>query len=82
MPPKTTVPRARWLADPAPKATRRGTTPRMKANEVMTMGRNRLRVASIAASSMDMPPWWRSRANSTISMAFLLARAIMRMSPT
>ena len=44
MPPKTTVPRARWLADPAPKATSRGTTPRMKANEVITMGRNRLRV--------------------------------------
>ncbi len=42
MPPKTTVPRARWLADPAPKDTRRGTTPRMKANEVITMGRNRL----------------------------------------
>ena len=31
MPPKTTVPRARWLAEPAPKANRSGTTPMMNA---------------------------------------------------
>ena len=35
MPPKTTVPRSRWLVAPAPKATTSGKTPRMNANEVI-----------------------------------------------
>ena len=56
MPPKTTVPRARRLAAPAPEAPSSGTTPMMKAKEVMMMGRNRRRVASTAASVMDRPP--------------------------
>ena len=55
MPPKTTVPMACWLAAPAPPADSNGTTPKMKAKEVMTMGRKRRRVASIAASVMDRP---------------------------
>src|SRR5215813_10287616 len=50
--------------------------------DVITMGRNRRRVASTAASSMDMPSWYRSRANSTMRMAFLLARAIIKTRPT
>ena len=82
MPPKTTVPMACWLAAPAPPATMRGTTPRMKAKEVMTMGRKRRRVASTAASVMDMPSARSSRANSTTRMAFLLARAIINTRPT
>src|SRR4029453_1175494 len=55
IPPNTTVPMACWLAAPAPVATISGTTPRIKANEVITMGRNRRRVASTAASMMDRP---------------------------
>ena len=83
IPPNTTVPMACWLAAPAPVATISGTTPRMKANEVITMGRNRRRVASTAASVMDMPSRsCRSRANSTIRMAFLLASAIISTRPT
>ncbi len=47
MPPNTTVPIDCWLAAPAPSAVTSGSTPRMKAKEVMRMGRNRRRVASI-----------------------------------
>ncbi len=41
MPPITPVPMARWLAEPAPLARNSGSTPRMKASEVITMGRKR-----------------------------------------
>ena len=41
MPPNTAVPRARCPAAPAPSAISSGTTPRMKANEVITIGRKR-----------------------------------------
>ena len=51
MPPKTTVPMACWLAAPAPEAPSNGTTPRIKANDVITIGRKRRRVASTAASA-------------------------------
>jgi hypothetical protein len=46
MPPITPVPMARWLAEPAPVASASGNTPRMKAIEVITMGRKRMRAAS------------------------------------
>ena len=62
MPPNTTVPIARWLAAPGPDAINSGTTPTMKAIEVITMGRKRRRVASTAASVADIPFMWRSRA--------------------
>src|SRR5690606_9085971 len=39
MPLMTPVPMARWLPDPAPLAMTSGSTPRMKASEVMMMGR-------------------------------------------
>ena len=82
MPPNTTVPMACWLAAPAPCAFSRGTTPNMKANEVITMGRNRWRVASTAASTIDIPSSRNSRANSTTRIAFLLASAIISTKPT
>ena len=50
---------ARELA-PAPVAVTSGTTPRMNANDVIRMGRNRVRAASTAAAedrvAMQDPP--------------------------
>ena len=81
MPPKTTVPSDCWLAEPAPVAVRSGTTPRMNAIEVIRIGRKRRRVASTAASTVDIPPALSSRANSTIRIAFLAASAIISTRP-
>jgi len=54
----------------------------MKANDVIRIGRSRVRPASIAASLRERPcsssPW---RANSTIRMAFFDARPISTTSP-
>ena len=55
MPPKTVVPTEWRPAWPAPEASTSGSTPRMKANEVIRMGRRRMRAASTAASTMDSP---------------------------
>ena len=55
MPPMTPVPMARRLLAPAPVAMAMGTQPRMKAREVMTMGRRRRRAASTAASHGGHP---------------------------
>ncbi len=55
MPPMTPVPMARRLLAPAPVAMASGTQPRMKASEVMTIGRSRSRAASMAASAAVMP---------------------------
>ena len=44
----------RRLLAPAPPAIAIGTQPRIKASEVMTMGRSRSRAASTAASTTDM----------------------------
>jgi hypothetical protein len=41
MPPITPVPIARWLAEPAPVAITSGSTPQMKASEVIRIGRKR-----------------------------------------
>src|SRR5271157_2608493 len=45
----------------------------MKANEVMRMGRRRMRAASTAASRTERPLWRNCSANSTIRIPFLLA---------
>src|SRR5262249_22220020 len=55
-------------------AMHNGTTPRMKANDVIRMGRNLSRDASIVASATDFPCTCSSLANSTTRMAFLHAR--------
>src|SRR6185369_12285016 len=55
MPPITPVPIARWLAEPAPVATASGSTPRMKAIEVMMIGRKRRWQAANAASTRLLP---------------------------
>src|SRR5690606_771981 len=51
IPPNTPKPTAFWLAAPAPVAIASGTTPRMKAKDVMRIGRKRSRAASTVASS-------------------------------
>jgi hypothetical protein len=50
IPPMTPVPMECRLAEPAPVDIASGSTPRMNASEVMTMGRKRSRAASTAAS--------------------------------
>ena len=81
IPPNTAVPSAFCPAAPAPFANTSGTTPKMNANDVIKMGRNRKRAASTAASKIDLPSFRKSRANSTIKMAFLLASAMMSTIP-
>ena len=74
MPAKTAVPSDHRDAEPAPVAIISGTTPRMKANDVMRIGRNRSLAPSIAASTIDRPSFsCFAFANSTIRMAFLAA---------
>ena len=55
MPLKTAVPRVRRISAPAPLARRSGTTPRMNAIEVITIGRSRSRQASRVASRSGRP---------------------------
>ena len=59
---------------PAPVEIASGSTPRMKASEVMRIGRKRSRAASTAAAEADSPSSCLSTAYSTIRIAFLAAR--------
>ena len=74
MPLNTAVPRACRISAPAPSAITRGNTPRINANDVIKIGRKRSRQASVVASNNGFPSVCSWRANSTIRMAFLLAR--------
>ena len=69
-------------APPAPVLIARGTTPRMNARDVMTMGRKRSRAASTAACTRLMPSRCMCAANSTIKIAFFAARPTSVTSPT
>src|ERR1700724_3756151 len=53
MPLNTAVPSDRRISDPAPVATIRGTTPMMKAKEVIRSGRSRNRHASSAPAAQE-----------------------------
>ena len=55
MPAKTAVPSVWRSSAPAPIAQTSGVTPKMKANEVIRIGRSRIRVASTAASQRLRP---------------------------
>ena len=66
---------AERLAEPAPVAITRGRKPSSEEKAVMRMGRKRSLDASTAASTISSPWARRSRANSTMRMAFLLAMA-------
>jgi len=49
MPANTAVPSVRRISAPAPSEITSGTTPRMKANDVITIGRSRSRQAASVA---------------------------------
>ena len=55
MPANTAIPMLTRAAAPAPLATTSGTTPRMKANAVIMMGRKRSFAPSVAAVARLMP---------------------------
>ena len=55
MPPATAVPTEFRASRPAPLANTSGSTPRMKASEVIRIGRSRSLEASIAASTTPQP---------------------------
>ena len=76
MPQNTPVPITFCAPAPAPVASISGTTPRMKANAVIRIGRKRRRADSSAASSSGAPASCFALANSTIRMAFFAARPI------
>ena len=73
MPPNTAVPSDCRISAPAPVATTSGATPRMKASDVIRMGRSRVRAACTAASAGELPASCACRANSTIRIAFFAA---------
>ena len=81
IPEKTVMPIDFLAAAPAPDEVMSGTTPRMKANEVIKIGLNRRLEASSAALTMSMPCWCNSRATSTIKIAFFAESAIKSTSP-
>ena len=82
VPPSTPDPMALRPPDPAPVPSTSGRTPSENAIEVMMMGRNLCRAAVITASVARSPLSYRSRANSTIRMAFLPVRPMTVSSPT
>ena len=81
MPPITPVPIERWLAEPAPLAMASGSTPSVKAIEVMMIGRKRRCAACSTASTALLPCACSSLANSMISTAFFADRPMMVISP-
>jgi hypothetical protein len=81
-PPSTATPIAFCAPAPAPLAIASGKTPSTNASEVITIGRSRIRDASIAASTAVLPCSCSSVANSTIRIAFFAARPIVASSPT
>ena len=82
MPENTVMPIDLRALAPAPVAITSGTTPRMKANDVIRIGRKRARAASIADSSTGLPSrLCSSSPTSTIRIAFLADSAISRIRP-
>jgi hypothetical protein len=55
MPENTVIPMTLRTSAPAPLESTSGTTPAIKATEVITIGRSRRRQASIAASTIPRP---------------------------
>src|SRR5579864_1149004 len=82
MPPKTVVPTEWRPFSPAPVATTSGTTPRMKARDVIRMGRKRIVAACTADSTSGTPRSRNCSANSTIRIAFLLESPTSMTKPT
>ena len=82
MPTIVTVPITWRATPPAPSAFQSGNRPRMKANDVMRIGRSRMRAPFSAASTIDSPFSSSAFANSTIRIAFFADRPISMSSPT
>ena len=82
MPPTTPVPIAFSDPDPAPLAIAKGNTPRMKASDVIMIGRSLSRAASAAASMRLLPSSKPCLANSMMRMAFFADKPIVTRSPT
>src|SRR5215813_1943436 len=82
IPKNTLVPITFCAPAPAPLAFISGTTPRIKANAVMRIGRKRRRAEVSADSSKDIPSTFFALANSTIRMAFFAASPISMTKPT
>jgi len=68
IPKNTAVPSAWRISAPAPVANTKGTTPRMKAKEVMRIGRRRVRAACAAASKRSAPCSSACLANSVFDL--------------
>jgi len=81
IPPMTVVPMTCREIPPAPLAMASGTQPRMKAKEVIRIGRSRSFAPSSVASIRGFPFSYSIFANSTIRMAFLAARPISMTRP-
>ncbi len=81
IPPMTTVPIVLRETPPDPDASQSGTQPSTNANDVIKMGRSRMRAPISAASINDLPRSYSVLANSTIKMAFLAARPINMIRP-
>ena len=81
IPPTTHVPMSCRPLAPAPVDTTIGKTPRMKANEVMMMGRKRSRAASSTALWRLRPLRCSVTANSTMRIAFFAVSPMMAMRP-
>ncbi len=82
IPPKTPVPMECWVLSLAPVASINGTTPSVKASEVIIIGRNRCRDASNIAEKISMPCIRSCLANSIIKMAFLVESPMIVIIPT
>ena len=74
MPENTATPIAWRISAPAPVEITIGKTPIMNAIDVIKIGRKRKRLASLIAANALMPLSCNSFANSTIRMAFLVAK--------
>lgn len=76
IPPMADVPSERLALAPTPNENIKGNRPIIMAKDVIKIGRRRAPAPSTAAQEMLIPIFRRSRANSTIKMAFLANRPI------
>ena len=82
MPENTVMPIDFRALAPAPVASTSGSTPRIKANDVIRIGLNRARAASIADSIIGfLSRTCNSSATSTMRIAFFADSAISRINP-
>ena len=77
----TTVPSVLRAVAPDPDANHNGMQPRMKANDVIRIGRNRMAAPVCAASMSDLPFSNSVFANATIKIAFFAASPMSMIKP-